>query len=301
MITPVSIKQFLLSLIQRVQPWVLAIRTAVKNARQHRLHGLAAEMAYNWMLAIFPLILTVLTAIGLFTAPETVYEGIMNRLREIAPESAVELVEGYVRAISYGRNGGLFSLSFLITIWAASGAVNAAMIALDLSHGVPRWVQRSMWQRRLIATVMMIGLSVLGGMACAGVFLSGEVLRQIAERANSVGLNPVSFVLLWIWDILDWPIALALITLSCMIVYRYGPSHRKKQIPLLPGGICASLIWLAATSGLRVYVGYSTRHNQIYGTVGAFIVLLLWLWLSSLALLLGEQINIGLDRAKADP
>lgn len=271
------------------------VKTALVNAGQNRLPGLASEMAYSCMLAIFPAILAVLTSVGLFgRSSQDTFQAIMDQIRQVAPQEVLSLVDGYVRDVSYGQSSGLLSLSFLGAIWAGSGAVSAAMTALDLSNEVPSEKQRPFWKSKLVSLALMLALLVLIGVASGVVFFSGVVLRWGATQAGGVGLDPVGSLVLWVWELLTWPIALGIITMACMMLYRYGPSARRKGTPLLPGALCASLLWVAVSGLFRLYVSQFGNYNQAYGTVGAVIVLLLWLWLSSLALLMGGQVNVAL-------
>ncbi len=273
------------------------IPAAIWSAGFYRLPGLAAEMAYNWMLGLFPLILMALTTIGLFSLnPENTYGEIMEQVRRVAPVDAALFVDRFVKEISYGRNFSLFSASFLATLWGASGALSAAMIALDMSHQVPPQVLRSFWHRRVLSILLTIGIMILTGAASFLLFFSGRVLDQIIQRADQFGFNPLREGLAWMGTWLDYPIGMAMLILSCVTLYRFGPSYRLRGIPLVPGALCASVLWILASTGLQLYATNFNNFNRAYGFVGGFIVLLLWLWLSSLVLLLGEQINIAVYR-----
>ncbi len=291
---------------QRELVW-LTLRLAWENAMRYRLFGLASEMAYSSMLALFPFILTLLTAIGLFAgSSEQTFERLMSQLSQIAPQEALGLVDRYVRDISFGQNRGLLSLSFLGTLWAASGALGAVMTALDLSHEIPQDMRRPFWKRKLISLVWMLATLGLTGLASLIFLFSASFLRFLALRAGSLPegvagptrLDPLREIWLNVWGFLTWPISLGLIILSCWVLYRFGPSLRRRKMPIWPGAVAASLLWVGVSGGLRIYVGHFGQFNQAYGTVGAVIILLLWVWLTSLALLFGDQINIALYQAR---
>ncbi len=273
------------------------IPAAIWSAGFYRLPGLAAEMAYNWMLGLFPLILMALTTVGLFSLnPQDTYDVIKDQLSRVAPTDAVAFVDLFVKEISYGKNFSLFSASFLATLWGASGALSAAMIALDMSHRVPPQVLRSFWHRRALSILLTVGIMVLTGVASFLLFFNDRVLEELVRQADQLGFTPVGEDLAWVGTWFDYPIGVAMLILSCITLYRFGPSYRMRGIPLVPGALCASVLWVIASSGLQLYVSNFNNFNRAYGFVGSFIVLLLWLWLSSLVLLLGEQINIALYR-----
>ena len=279
---------------RRVHVLASVLGLAVVNSARYRLSGLASEMAFNWMLAFFPLILTLLTAVGLFGSSEGVYQAIMGWFRQIAPTEPLTLVDNYVRAVSYGDGGGLFSISFVGAIWAASGALNAAMIALDLSHEVGSRVRRSFWQRRLLAIGLMVGMVLLTGAASGMIVFGGTALTYLVTELRGAGWDPLATLIMLVWRLLAWPLSMVLMVSACIIVYRSGPSRRRARVPVLPGAILASLLWMGMSLGFRIYITHFGNYNQVYGTVGAVIILLLWLWLSSYMLLFGDQINLAL-------
>ncbi|MGY2751966.1 membrane protein [Thermostichus sp. MS-CIW-21] len=283
------------------------LRLAWENAMRYRLFGLASEMAYSSMLALFPFILTLLTGIGLFVgSSEQAFQRLMEQLGQIAPQEALVLLERYAREIRFGENRGLLSLSFLGTLWAASGALGAVMTALDLSHEIPQEMRRPFWRRKLISMVWMLATLGLTGLASLIFLFSASFFRFLSAQAKSLAegvagpdqLDPWRELALKLWEALTWPISLGMIVVSCWVLYRFGPSLRRPQMPIWPGAIVASLLWVGVSWGLRVYVEHFGQLNQVYGAVGAVIVLLLWVWLTSLALLFGDQINIALYQAR---
>src|SRR4028119_2431756 len=113
------------------------LRKTFVRAGQRRLMGLSAEMAYNAMLALFPAILAILTAIGLFQSSAFTFQQLARQLSKVAPNEAIFLIKGFAEEIGQSQNQGLFSLSFVAAIWAASGALRAAMAGLDQKHQIP--------------------------------------------------------------------------------------------------------------------------------------------------------------------
>ncbi len=255
---------------------------------QQRLPGLAAEMAYNAMLSVFPAILTMLTAIGLFdTATRSTFRDLIMQLSEVAPQEVVTLVEDFIQAQLYGNpSRELFSLSFVATLWVASNALNSAMVALDQIFQTPRRRVRPFWKARLIAIGLTLGTISLMILAAFSVLISGLVVDQVASRSGA--LAPP---LLRLWQLLSWPLALGMVAIAAAFIYRYGPSYWRVGTPLMPGAIVAAFLWAGVSALFRSYVTNFGNYNQIYGAVGAVIILLLWLYLSSLALLLGAQLN----------
>lgn len=266
---------------------VKTIRVALRSAGEQRLFGLAAEMAYNAMLSLFPAILAVLTAIGLFEPLTVTFMELSHRLSEVAPTEALGIIQGFADAVSTSRDRNLFSLSFAFALWTASGALNAAMAALDQIHQIPREQARPFWKAKLIALGLTVGALLLLLSALGIIFVSDIAVRRVAEQSGAFETD-----LLRLWGLLTLPLVLGIMSLTFAFIYRFGPSRWQRGKPILPGAVLASVLWAIISNLFRVYVRRFGNYNQVYGTVGAVIVLMLWLYLSSLVLLLGDQLNV---------
>jgi membrane protein len=268
------------------------IRQTIASIGQQRLPGLASEMAYNAMLGLFPAILAVLTAIGLFQPLNATFGNLAGRLSEVAPTEALVLIENFANEITTSRDGGLFSLSFAIALWASSGALGAAMTALDQIHQIPRRRRRPFWKAKIISICLTIGTILLLILASALVFISDWAVRQVASQSGSLQTTLLSW-----WRLLTWPLALGIVSSAFAFVYRFGPSRWSSGKPIMPGAVLAAISWAVLSNLFRLYVANFADYNRAYGAVGAVIVLLLWLYLSSLVLLIGDQVNVTVGEA----
>jgi membrane protein len=262
------------------------LRKTFLRAGQRRLTGLSAEMAYNAMLALFPAILAILTAIGLFKSSASTFQHLARQLSEIAPKEAIFLIKGFTEEIAQSQNQGLFSLSFVVALWTASGAVSAAMTAFDQIHQIPPEQIRPFWKAKLISLGLTIGNILLLIVACFLVFISDWIVQMVAARSSFLQSE-----LLAVWRLLSWPLALGMVASACAFIYRYGPSRWNQGTPIMPGAIVAALLWAIVSGLFRLYVSNFGNYNKVYGTVGTVIVLMLWLYMTSLVLLLGDQLN----------
>lgn len=270
--------------------WV-TLKKTFSRAMKRRLMGLSAEMAYNAMLALFPAILAILTAIGLFeeTLQET-FRNLANQLSEVAPDEALQLIRDFTQGIQLTKNRGLFSLSFILAIWVSSGALSAAMNALDQIHKIPPEETRPFWKAKLISLGLTIGSIVLLVTASFLVFISDLVVRIVVDQSGAS-------ILLTLWRLLSWPLALGIVATTFAFIYRFGPSRWQHGTPLMPGAVLAAISWAILSALFRLYVANFGNYNRAYGAVGAVIVLLLWLYMSSLVLLLGDQLNVTVGEA----
>ncbi|EKV02942.1 putative membrane protein [Leptolyngbya sp. PCC 7375] len=268
------------------------VRAVVHATLRRRLPSLASEMAYNAMLGLFPGILAMLTAIGLVNSLENTFNRLAMRLSEIAPGAVNELIQNFADEVTAGGNRGLFSLSFAIALWASSGAISAAMRALDEIHQIPVEQRRPFWKARLLSIGLTIGTILLLMTASYLVFLSDGVIQLLADiGAEQSGENVREWVLT-IWRLFTWPLALGIVSSAFAFVYRFGPSRWTRGKPLMPGAVLAALSWAILSAAFRMYVAQFGNYNKVYGAIGTVIVLLLWLFLTSLVMLIGDQLNV---------
>jgi membrane protein len=249
-------------------------------------------MAYNAMLALFPGIVALLTAIGLIGISQDTFQDLASQVSRIAPQEALTLIQNFIGEIGSQRNQGLFSVSFIVSIWAASGVLSTAMAALDQIYQVPPNKLRPFWRAKLVSLGLTLGTIQLLIFASVLVFISDFVVQVVAQRSGA--LQPGVLAL---WRLFTWPFALGIIALACAFIYRYGPSRWTTGTPILPGAIVAAVFWAILSGLFRFYVSHFGSYNRAYGAIGAAIVLLLWLYLSSLMMLIGAQLNVTIGEA----
>lgn len=274
------------------------LKKTFARAFKRRLMGLSAEMAYNAILALFPAILAVLTAIGLFEESlQAAFRYLANQLSEVAPEQAMQLIRNFAREIRQSKSSGLFSLSFFFAIWVSSGALSAAMNALDQIHNIPRKKARPFWKAKLISIGLTIGSIVLLVIASFLVFISDMILKMVVPEVRMIAQEGGVSVLLTLWRFFSWSLALGIVACAFGFIYRFGPSCWNPGTPLMPGAFLAAISWAIVSAMFRLYVVNFGNYNKVYGAVGAAIILLLWLYMTSLVLLLGEQLNVTVGEA----
>ena len=222
----------------RCLTWML--KEVGAKAGEQRLPGLSAEMAYNSMLALFPGLLAILSAIALFEPLQSTLYQIARLLGEVIPDNVRNLIGGLIKEILLTRSKGLFSVSFLGAIWAFSGVMSAAMAALDRIHEIPSARTRPFWKAKLISLALSIGTIILLILASGVVFVSDLIVQAIARQScllESVancdlkdvqnclllaGNCPLESQLLGVWRLWRWPISLGIVSLAFAFVYRYG-------------------------------------------------------------------------------
>ncbi|MDB9504109.1 YihY/virulence factor BrkB family protein [Spirulina major CS-329] len=292
-----------------------AIRITTHRVFRQRLNGLAAEMAYGSMLALFPTILAVLTAIGLFEdsiqgwlrnllAPfmvvndaslQTVLRDAASALRIVVPDLMWQLLSNFVQEVTEQKNGGLFSISFLAAIWIASSALCTAMNALDQIHRIPPRLRRPFWQSRGVAILLTLGSIVLLAIAAFFVLIGNQLIIStlaIVEQFPLYRVKDGTYLFLRLWSTLNLPFVLSLVVVAFVLMYRLGPSRWRPETPVLPGALLAACSWLGVSWLFQFYVDNFGTYNRVYGAVGTVIILMLWLYLTSLVMLVGSQLNV---------
>ena len=267
------------------------VKVVTRSTFRQRLPSLASEMAYNSMLGLFPAILAFVTAIGLFRPLKSTFATLAARLSEVAPTGVPELIYGFESRIVDSQSRGLFSVSFLFALWASAGAMSAAMRSLDQMHQIPLRKRRPFWKARLVSISLTIGTIALLITASSLVFVSDLIVQQLVIRST----GEIGIWVSEIWRLFRWPLALGVMSVAFAFVYRFGPSRWSPGKPLMPGAILAASSWAVISGGFRLYVTHFG--NFVYSAVATVIVLLLWLWITSLVMLIGDLLNLTVGKA----
>lgn len=271
---------------------VKVVSDVIRRAAQNRLTGLSAEIAYNAIFALFPVALAVLSAIGLLEISEHNVRSFVRQSSGVIPDAALALIQGSLRQLQLGYNPRLLSFSFVLAMWVSSSVMGATMAALDQIQRIPRRFARPFWRLKLVSLALSLGTFLLLVSALAIVSLSDITVRVVAHRSGSFAHS-----LFRVWHWLGLPVALLIVTIALGFIYRYGPSRWQPGTPVMPGAAFAAISWAVISSFLRFYVWRFGNYSLIYGAVAAVIILLLWLYFSAFAMLLGNQLNVVVGEA----
>ena len=256
--------------------------------------GRAAQLAYYFLLALFPLLLFLTSVIGVVMGAESgLRQKLFNYLSQILPGSASELVSKTMLEVTGASGGGKITFGILAALWAASNGMGAITQALNIAYDVEE--TRSWWKQRLTAVVLTISLSVLIISALVLVLYGGKVGDYLAAIYGFDAIFRTT------WRILQWPIVLGFMLLAFALIYYFAPDIREqKWIWVTPGAVIGVGLWLLVSFGFRVYLHYFDSYSATYGTLGAVIVLMLWLYFTGAAILIGGEINSEIEHAAAE-
>ncbi|MBV9389527.1 MAG: YihY/virulence factor BrkB family protein [Chroococcidiopsidaceae cyanobacterium CP_BM_ER_R8_30] len=266
--------------------WSTLKKVLVRIA-QRRLPGLSGEIAYNAMFSLFPAILALLAAISLFkNFLGDTFNGLATQISQVAPDQALAVIHAVIQEVIQTQSSSLFSISFVVAIWVASAALSSAMFAFDQIAQIPPEQVRPFWKAKLISIGLTIGTIVLLLVASFLVFISDWLLQLVVHKVSKLA------ILLVMWRLLSWPLALGIVSAAFAFVYRYGPSRWTHGTPVMPGAVVAAVLWAVVSAMFRLYVADIANFNRTYGAIGAVMVLMLWLYLSALVLLVGNELNV---------
>lgn len=248
--------------------------------------GLSAQMAYFFFFSLFPLLLFLAPLIGMIGDKQRILGTVMNQLSRTVPSDAMALMRGIIEDVVYAPGApGLMSVGAVFALWAGSNVFNNLINALNRAYDVEEG--RSWWKKRLIAIAAVIASGIVIFSATT-VMLAGEQI--IGWMAGAVGLDESGETA---WKIAQYPLVLLLLTGLAFLIYWFLPAIRGQQAShVLTGGAIATVLWVAVTLGFRFYVQNFGNYNKTYGTIGAVIVILLWMYLSMLVVLsVGELLS----------
>lgn len=249
---------------------------------EDEVFGRAAQLAYYWLFALFPLLIF-LTALLAFLPIRKDWVYVSGVLSDMLPPDAYSLVIKTLQEIINYPRGGLLSFSILIAIWVSSSGMDAIIVALNIAYDAPP--TRSWWQERLLAIGLTFGLTIFILTALTLMFFGEEISHRVA---NAYGFGEV-FKSVWAWA--QWPIVIFLVFLGLDLIYYFAPNIRHRWNYFSPGAIFAVTLWLLVSFGFRLYVSRFANYNATYGTLGGVMILMLWFYLTGLAILIGGEIN----------
>lgn len=267
------------------------LQRLLQGIGQRRLMGLSAEMAYNNLLALFPMLVAILATIGMLDIPQAQIDSLARQFLHLAPEEVASLFATFTDQIQVPQGRTVVALSVFAGVWIASGALNVAMNAMDQICETPPERRRPFWKAKLIAIGLTIATLGLVLMASFLMFISDLILRLVLSYLEIPGTE-----ILRLWHWVRWVSSLAILALAFSLIYRFGPSRWLRGNPILPGALIAAILWAIISQGFRIYVSTFGNFSVTYGALGAGIVLLLWLNLSSLTLLIGAYLNVTVGR-----
>jgi membrane protein len=268
--------------------WPELLKRTAKEMKHDDCLGLAAQLAYYFFLALFPAFLFVLALASFFPLVDVIDE-VTRALRPIAPAEVIRFLQEQITQISNADSGGILTIGFLGAMWSSSAAAVAIIGSLNRAYDIEEG--RPWWKVRLTAILLTLALAVMI-LVSFSLIVAGPA---VAERLTAMfGLGALFE---WTWKILQWPLAFALASTAVGLIYYFAPDAEQEWVWITPGALLGTTLWVLVSLGFKIYVANFGNYNATYGAMGGVAVLLLWFYFSSLAILMGAELNAEIEHS----
>jgi membrane protein len=268
--------------------WGQLVRRTFNEAWADDVLNLAAQQAYYFFFALFPALLALISIASFFPVDRLVDETV-RLLGRVAPGDVTRIVTDQIRMISETNAGGLLTFAFLFTLWSSSAAVLSMTSTLNTAYDITEG--RPWWKVRLTAIGLTVGLAVFILVSMTLVIAGPALAGRLADAMN------LGSAFVTLWSILQWPIVFVLVATAIALIYYYAPDAEQDWVWITPGSILATVSWMAVSLGFKLYVARFGTYNETYGVIGGVMVLLLWFYLSGVAILVGAELNAEIEHA----
>ena len=261
-------------------------RTVEAVPEKHTLQ-MAAALSYYFVISLFPAFI-LLSAIVAYMPGAKPFDQVLGLMSGFVPKDSLELLRKVLATVVTPNRGALLSFGVLGTLWTASGGFAAAIEALDIAYEVEE--ARPFWVTRPLAVGLTLLVGVLLLIALAVMIVGPEFGAWLAERTN------LSWLFAAAWPYIHWTIAVLFTVLAVEALYFLAPNVKQRFWTTLPGAVLAVGCWIGLSYGLGVYFRSFANFNKTYGTMGAVIALMVWLYWTSFFMLVGAELNCELAK-----
>jgi membrane protein len=250
--------------------------------------GLAAQLAFYFLLALFPALLFLVALMG-YLPIENALDEWLAAVARVAPRDVITLLRDQIAQLRAGNHVSLLTLGILGALWSSSAATVAIIDALNRAYDVAE--RRPWWKRRLVAVTLTIVLALFTMLSLMLVLIGPDIVSQVVEWLR---LAPI---LSLAWGVLRWPAMVACIVLAIDLVYHFAPNRRARWTWITPGALLATALWIVSSFAFKFYVANFGDYTATYGAIGGAIVTMLWFYVSGLAILIGAELNAVIEDA----
>jgi membrane protein len=274
--------------------WRKLLRRTWSQFWEDRILDQSAKLSFYFLLSFFPLLVSLIALLGILLQSGPVLKETLHKyLAAVVPESASDLINTTLQEVTRGSSGGKLSLALLFALWAATQGMAAIIESLNVAYEVEE--SRPWWKRKLIA----LGLTIVS----FGLIAWALLLMIYGGRLSEILVSTFGFstFIAGIWKVLQWPLLLGFVLTAFNTLYLYAPNvkHRRWHW-LMPGTVVGVALWLMVSFGFKLYLSLFDRFTITYGSIGAVIILLLWLYLSGTAILIGGEVNSEIEKASVE-
>ena len=274
--------------------WTELARRVWNCINENDLMNRGYELAYNFLLAVFPLLLVLLTLLGIFASHgSSLRDSLFTYIQAALPPAAYQLIQKTLHEIMNASGGGKLTFGLLFALYSGSAGVTQLISTLNAAYQVREG--RSWIKVHLISIALTLAMSVLVILALALILAGGYAIHLLGQ---AVGLSTASVIAI---KVVQWTAAIAFIVFAFAVIYYYAPDVKEQHwYWITPGSLIGVAIWILASGALRLYLHFSNTYSKTYGSLGAVIILILWFYVTGLAFLFGGQINATIEHAAAE-
>ncbi len=266
-------------------------KLVIKKIGDDELSTRSAALSYYFLGALFPMLLFLVSMVGVIAGPGSpLRDSIITALGRLAPGSASSLVQNVINQTFKASSGLKLAAGVLGALWAASGGMSAVVTSLNVVYRTKE--TRPWWKQKAIVIGLTLALSGLIVVAIVLVLYGGKIGQLVAGH---VGLGH-AFSLAW--KILQWPVTFGAMFLAYSIIYYFAPDlEERRWYWITPGAVGGVALWLLASVGFRIYLHFFNNYSATYGSLGAAVILMLWLYITGFAILFGGEVNWTIESA----
>jgi membrane protein len=267
------------------------LKRTLREFSEDNLTDWAAALTYYGLLSLFPALIALVSILGIFGDPVTTTRTITDVVTQLGPQTAADTFSGPIESITSNRGaaGVLFFVGLGTALWSASGYIGAFMRAANVVYETPEG--RPFWKLRPLQILVTVVMVVLLALVALALVLTGPVVEAVG---SAIGVGSTATT---VWDIAKWPVLVGVVICMFAVLFYAAPNVRVGGFRrVLPGVVVALAVWIAASAAFALYVANFGSYDKTYGTLGGVVALLVWFWLTNVALLLGLELNAELER-----
>jgi len=269
-------------------PWTELARRTVADTFEDGCPGLAAQLAFYFLLALAPALLFFVSLIAQLPIDAAIGR-LVDRMQPLVPPQVLGLIRDEIDQVLKGETNSLLTFAIVGALWSSSSAMTAVITTLNKAYDIEEW--RPWWKQRLVAVGLSLAIALFAAIALTLLIGGADLGASVSSWAGAGGVFRRT------WIIAQWPVALFCVVFAIDLVYYFAPNAETRWVWISPGSLLATALWLLTSFGFKYYLAHVSNIAAVYGAIGSVIVLLLWFYLSGLALLIGAELNAEIDKA----
>jgi membrane protein len=265
------------------------IRRTLHEVQADNCLGLAAQVAFFFVLALFPTLLFFIALLSVLPVQNAVTE-VFSIAPYLLPGNVTTFLHQQFDQITGEHRLGLLTVGIIGAIWSSSAAMFAIIDALNRIYDVTEW--RPWWKRQLVAMVLTVLLAIFVLLVLAFVSVGPALFDRIAFWLGAGSTATMA------WQVLRWPMMVLFAVIGVNLLYYFAPNHHHRWVWITPGALLATALWLVASFGFKLYVLTQSEYIAAYGAIEGIIATMLWFYLCGLAILVGAELNAVVSRSR---